>query len=146
MSRTHTRATRQPGAAERLLSVLTTAHSANVVCDGLATELRRLDGGTAIGRFHLHDPAPERHTSNALIPVRLEFTDVAPTPVRDRVRTRVTLTGLLAEPFDESAETTCTDARVPFSTPLTDPCQASAAIQGLLARARRTTHARHLPA
>jgi hypothetical protein len=41
------------------------------------------------------------------IPVRLELTDIAPTPVRDRLRARVTMTGLLAAPFDGEAESTC---------------------------------------
>ncbi|MFI0980800.1 DUF2470 domain-containing protein [Streptomyces sp. NPDC021093] len=110
----------QPTSAERVRSVLAAAHSMTVVSDGVHTEVRRLDGAGVMSRIHLHEPVGatgDAHPSpghpdspgHERIPVRLEFTDVAPTPVRDRVRARVTLTGLLAAPYDTSAtdESTC---------------------------------------
>ncbi|MER8187902.1 DUF2470 domain-containing protein [Kitasatospora sp. NPDC094015] len=98
----------RPTSAERVLSVLTSAHSMTVVSDGASAEVRRLDGTGVIGRIHLHDPVPPSAPGPAgRIPVRLEFTDVAPTAVRDRVRARVTVTGLLAVPYDPGAESTC---------------------------------------
>ncbi|MGX1972911.1 DUF2470 domain-containing protein [Streptomyces kronopolitis] len=98
-----------PTAAERVRSILAAAHSMTVVSDGQHTEVRRLDGTGAMGHFHLHAPfeGPDAQTSTR-VPVRLELTDIAPTPVRDRLRARVTLTGLLIEPYDPDATTsTC---------------------------------------
>ncbi|WP_063731565.1 DUF2470 domain-containing protein [Streptomyces sp. RTd22] len=104
-----TRAT-TPTAAERVRSILAAAHSMSVVSDGVSTEVRRLDGTGAMGHFHLHPPfegTPGAQTAMR-IPVRLELTDIAPTPVRDRLRARVTVTGLLAAPYDaEAKESTC---------------------------------------
>ncbi|CAM5399828.1 hypothetical protein GCM10010329_58770 [Streptomyces spiroverticillatus] len=94
----------QPTSAERVRSVLAAAHSMTVVSDGVHTEVRRLDGEGVMSRIHVHEPTDQAHPSpgHERIPVRLEFTDVAPTPVRDRVRARVTVTGLLAAPYDSS--------------------------------------------
>lgn len=104
-----TRAT-QPTPAERVRSILTAAHSMTVTSDGLHhTEVHRLDGTGAMGHIHLHEQS-EDSTSQSVtrIPVRLEFTDIAPTPVRDRLRARVTVTGLLAAPYrPEATESTC---------------------------------------
>jgi hypothetical protein len=103
--------TQQPTSAERVRSVLAAAHSMTVVSDGLHTEVRRLDGAGVMSRIHVHAPTPHLppEPGSERIPVRLEFTDVAPTPVRDRVRARVTVTGLLAGPYrtSESDESTC---------------------------------------
>ncbi|MFE0187957.1 DUF2470 domain-containing protein [Streptomyces sp. NPDC058989] len=98
-----------PTAAERVRSILAAAHSMTVVSDGLHTEVRRLDGAGAMGHFHLHAPGEDPDAQTATrIPVRLELTDIAPTPVRDRVRARVTVTGLLAAPYSaQAAESTC---------------------------------------
>ncbi|MEW2164828.1 DUF2470 domain-containing protein [Streptomyces sp. NPDC007084] len=106
-----------PTAVERVRSILAAAHSMTVVCDGRHTEVRRLDGSGAMGHFHLHAPfegtgaaadAGAGTAKGGRVPVRLELTDIAPTPVRDRLRARVTLTGLLAEPYDPaSTESTC---------------------------------------
>ncbi|WP_435798476.1 DUF2470 domain-containing protein [Streptomyces decoyicus] len=50
---------------------------------------------------------PDTQTATR-VPVRLELTDIAPTPVRDRVRARVKVTGVLAAPYDaEAAKSTC---------------------------------------
>ncbi|CAL9356922.1 DUF2470 domain-containing protein [Streptomyces sp. enrichment culture] len=98
-----------PTAAERARSVLAAAHSMTVVTDGRHTEVQHLDGSGVMGHVHLHAPLEGRGAPPAgRVPVRLELTDIAPTPVRDRLRARVTLTGLLAAPYDpDSAESTC---------------------------------------
>ncbi|MEU6083483.1 DUF2470 domain-containing protein [Streptomyces sp. NPDC047108] len=98
-----------PTVAERVRSVLAAAHSMTVVSDGLCAEVRRLDGEGAMGHFHLHSSIEDGGMQAVeRVPVRLEFTDIAPTPVRDRLRARVTLTGLLAAPYDHgSTESTC---------------------------------------
>jgi hypothetical protein len=108
MRRIPTRAS-VPTAAERVRSILAAAHSMTVVSDGRHTEVRSLDDSGAMGRFHLHAPFEGPGTrSGGRVPVRLELTDVAPAPVRDRLRARVTLAGLLAEPYDpESTGSTC---------------------------------------
>ncbi|MEU8707454.1 DUF2470 domain-containing protein [Streptomyces sp. NPDC048565] len=100
----------QPTPVERVLSILTAAHSMTVVSDGLdPVEVHRLDGTAAMGHIHLHEPSGSGTPSPGLrIPVRLEFTDIAPTPVRDRTRARVTVTGLLAAPYStDTEESTC---------------------------------------
>ncbi|QNP64981.1 DUF2470 domain-containing protein [Streptomyces genisteinicus] len=98
-----------PTAAERVRAVLATAHSLTVVSEGVRTDVHGLDGAEALGHFHLHDPdEPIGPPGTGRVPVRLELTDVSPAPVRDRMRARVTLTGLLAGPFDPaSRESTC---------------------------------------
>ncbi|MFI2781261.1 DUF2470 domain-containing protein [Streptomyces sp. ALB3] len=106
----NSRATR-PTPAERVLSVLTAAHSMTVVSDGHdPVEVHRLDGTAAMGHIHLHEPSESGGAAQPglRIPVRLEFTDIAPTPVRDRTRARVTVTGLLSAPYStETTESTC---------------------------------------
>ncbi|MFJ2295411.1 DUF2470 domain-containing protein [Streptomyces sp. NPDC087894] len=100
----------QPTPAERVLSILTAAHSMTVVSDGLdPVEVHRLDGTAAMGHIHLHEPSEAGSPQpGPRIPVRLEFTDIAPTPVRDRTRARVTVTGLLSAPYStDAAESTC---------------------------------------
>ncbi|MET9727005.1 DUF2470 domain-containing protein [Streptomyces zaomyceticus] len=103
-----TRVTR-PTPAERVRSILAAAHSMTVVSDGQHREVHLLDGTGPMGHIHLHDPSEESHAGGtARIPVRLEFTDIAPTPVRERLRARVTLTGLLPAPYEpESATSIC---------------------------------------
>ncbi|WP_406348999.1 DUF2470 domain-containing protein [Streptomyces sp. NBC_00144] len=100
----------QPTPAERVLSILTAAHSMTVVSDGHdPIEVHRLDGAGAMGHVHLHAP-PEARPAHpgTRVPVRLELTDIAPTPVRDRMRARVTVTGLLlAEYSMETTASTC---------------------------------------
>ncbi|MCX5388590.1 DUF2470 domain-containing protein [Streptomyces sp. NBC_00094] len=105
-----TRATR-PTAVERVRSILSSAHSMTVVTDGQHQEVRHLGGTGPMSRLHLHDPAEEGHFGqSARIPVRLEFTDIAPTPVRERLRARVTLTGLLGARYEQEAPgSTCVE-------------------------------------
>ncbi|MBQ0825275.1 DUF2470 domain-containing protein [Streptomyces tagetis] len=100
--------TQVPTAAERVHSILAAAHSMTVVSGGRSAEVHRLGGAAAMSRFHLHAPCEEAVTQPSGIPVRLDLTDVAPTPVRDRLRARVTLTGVLADPYDPgAADHTC---------------------------------------
>ncbi|MFE5596051.1 DUF2470 domain-containing protein [Streptomyces sp. NPDC056549] len=100
-----------PAPAERVRSILTSAHSMTVVTDGLHQEVHRLDGTGPMGHIHLHDPSEDCPAGrNARIPVRLELTDIAPTPVRRRLRARVTLTGLLSAPYTTDTTTsTCVE-------------------------------------
>lgn len=99
----------QPTRAERVRSILVVAHSMTVVSDGVQTEVRRLDGTGAMGHIHLHAPTEGGHApAGERVPARLEFTDIAPTPVRERLRARVTVTGLLAAPYSTDTESsTC---------------------------------------
>lgn len=98
-----------PTDAERVRSILTAAHSMTVVTDGLRTEIRHLDGTDPLGRLHLHPAEPGGHAEHRPA-IRMEFTDVAPTPVRDRVRARVTLLGHLLTPYsDEAQDSTCVE-------------------------------------
>ncbi|MEV7566109.1 DUF2470 domain-containing protein [Streptomyces tanashiensis] len=101
----------RPTPAERVRSILTAAHSMTVVTDGLHQEVHRLDGTGPMGHIHLHDPSEECPAGRtARIPVRLELTDIAPTPVRRRLRARVTLTGLLSAPYTtETTTSTCVE-------------------------------------
>ncbi|GAA2248275.1 DUF2470 domain-containing protein [Streptomyces amakusaensis] len=91
----------QPSSAERIRSILMAADSMTVVTDEGRTEVSRLEGTGVTEHIHLH-PAMSREWDGESAapgdgPVRatLEFTDVAPTPVRDRVRARVLLAGWL---------------------------------------------------
>ncbi|MFE6690151.1 DUF2470 domain-containing protein [Streptomyces sp. NPDC057743] len=94
-----------PTAAERVRSILTVSHSMTVVSDGLRSEVHRLNGAGTTGLFHLHAPCEGPDApSTGRVPVRLELTDIAPTPVRDRLRARVTLAGLLDAPYDPQSE------------------------------------------
>lgn len=98
-----------PTAAERARSILAVAHSMTVVTDGRHCEVRRLDGAGVMGHVHLHAPFEGPGSPpDGRVPIRVELTDIAPTPVRDRLRARVTLTGLLAAPYDpESTGSSC---------------------------------------
>ncbi|MDJ0380176.1 DUF2470 domain-containing protein [Streptomyces sp. G-G2] len=109
----------RPGDAERVRSILAAAHSMTVVADGVRTEVRHLDGADVLGRLHLHpaDPAAgypldgRSPLDDGRPAIRLEFTDVAPTPVRDRVRARVTVLGRLLTPYADGADgaSTCVE-------------------------------------
>ncbi|KJY43908.1 hypothetical protein VR46_22400 [Streptomyces sp. NRRL S-444] len=97
----------RPTDAERVRSILVAAHSMTVVTDGLRSEVRHLDGSDPMGRLHLH-PAEPGGDGEYRPSIRLEFTDIAPTPVRDRVRARVTVLGRLLSPYtDAGADSTC---------------------------------------
>ncbi|MET9959353.1 DUF2470 domain-containing protein [Streptomyces sp. NPDC006326] len=91
----------RPTPAERIRSVLAAAHSLTVVTDGLRTEVRHLDGTDPLSRIHLHPAGPGPAAGHGPA-VRLEFTDLVPTPARDRVRARVTILGRLLTPYPEA--------------------------------------------
>ncbi|MFD7029452.1 DUF2470 domain-containing protein [Streptomyces sp. NPDC059917] len=108
----------RPSDAERVRSILAAAHSMTVIADGVRTEVCHLDGADVLGRLHLHPAAPAAgnpmdgrsalHDGRPAI--RLEFTDIASTPVRDRVRARVTILGHLLTPYADDADTsTCVE-------------------------------------
>lgn len=104
--------TTQPTPAERMRSIVTAAHSMTVVADGRRQEVHTLDGTSPMGHVHLHEPSEPfgagRQGPTPRIPIRLELTDIAPTPVRERLRARVTLSGLVPAPYSpDSAESTC---------------------------------------
>ncbi|MFD5145946.1 DUF2470 domain-containing protein [Streptomyces sp. NPDC058401] len=107
-----------PTDAERVRSVLAAAHSMTVVTDGQRTEIRHLDGTDPLGRLHLHPAEPGADAEHRPA-IRLEFTDIAPTPVRDRVRARVTLVGRLLTPYaTEDSGSTCVEfGRAVLETP-----------------------------
>ncbi|MEU2509999.1 DUF2470 domain-containing protein [Streptomyces sp. NPDC007863] len=113
--RLRTTRTTGPTPAERMRSIITVAHSMTVVADGRRHEVHSLDGTAAMGRIHLHEPSDDLGSDDLgsgdrtpRVPIRVELTDIAPAPVRDRLRARVTLTGLVAAPYlAETAESTC---------------------------------------
>nr|WSX49304.1 DUF2470 domain-containing protein [Streptomyces sp. NBC_00974] len=116
-----------PTDAERVRSILTAAHSMTVVTDGLRTEVRHLDGTDPLGRLHLHPAEPGGRAEHRPA-IRMEFTDVAPTPVRDRVRARVTLLGHLLTPYDdEGQDSTC----VEFGQAVLEACDGTRSRVGL---------------
>ncbi|OKK04550.1 hypothetical protein AMK26_14540 [Streptomyces sp. CB03234] len=96
-----------PSAAERIRSVLARAQSLSLTMDGHRHDLV---GGHTIddrGRLTLHPPAgspPVTQAASApggaVAAALLEFTDIAATSVRDRVRARVTLSGRLTRTHD----------------------------------------------
>ncbi|MEO3975020.1 DUF2470 domain-containing protein [Streptomyces sp. CAU 1734] len=96
----------QPTSAERIRSILMAADSMTVVTDEGRTEVSRLDGPGVTEHIHLH-PALARsweeadHAGDGPVRATLEFTDIAPTPVRDRVRGRVMLAGWLSAAADD---------------------------------------------
>ncbi|MET9696493.1 DUF2470 domain-containing protein [Streptomyces sp. NPDC006529] len=102
----------RPTDAERARSVLAAAHSMTVTVDGVRTEVRRLDGADVLGHLHWHPagPAAGNPLAGRCAPhddrpaIRLEFTDIAPTPVRDRVRARVTVLGHLLTPYADGSD------------------------------------------
>ncbi|MFF0724936.1 DUF2470 domain-containing protein [Streptomyces sp. NPDC004134] len=97
--------TAAPAPAERVRTILATAGSLTLETDGLRCDLVGLHT-TAPGPggwlLRLRPPADSALAARVVcapagdLPVRLHLTDIAPVGVRDRVRTRVTLTGWLA--------------------------------------------------
>ncbi|AXE23473.1 DUF2470 domain-containing protein [Streptomyces globosus] len=109
----------RPTDAERVRSILAAAHSMTVVTDGVPTEVRHLDGTDPLGRLHLH-PAEPGGEMEERPSIRMEFTDIAPTPVRDRVRARVTVAGRLLTPYrgQDAEGSTCIEfLRAVLETP-----------------------------
>ncbi|MFC8914143.1 DUF2470 domain-containing protein [Streptomyces sp. NPDC057116] len=116
----------EPTEAERVRSVLSAARSLTVVSHGYRCDLvgaHRLDER---GRLTLRLPAGGHlaaavaHAPRGDLAAMLQFTDVAPTAVRDRVRARVTLSGWLtgggAEPGTDGVALRLDPVRVTLHT------------------------------
>ncbi|MFG2227240.1 DUF2470 domain-containing protein [Streptomyces sp. NPDC048644] len=93
----------QPTLAERIRTILASAQSMTLITDESRTEVSRLNEPGLTQHIHLHPLSDEPesgpgHAARRRVPATLEFTDVAPTAVRDRVRARVTVMGWLTSP------------------------------------------------
>ncbi|GAA4930788.1 DUF2470 domain-containing protein [Streptomyces coeruleoprunus] len=92
----------EPTAAVRVRSVLARAVSLSLTTEGRAYDLIGMHSVSRRGRIALHPPtdsplgAQVAHAPRGSLAALLEFTDIAPTAVRDRVRARVTVAGWLA--------------------------------------------------
>ncbi|WP_432142944.1 DUF2470 domain-containing protein [Streptomyces sp. bgisy084] len=90
----------QPTSAERVRTILASAHSMTMETDGRSIEVSRGTGPGATQHVHLHPSPADAGLTGAAgagerVPATLKFTDIAPLPVRDRVRARVTVMGWL---------------------------------------------------
>ncbi|MBL1084474.1 DUF2470 domain-containing protein [Streptomyces actinomycinicus] len=98
--------TAAPGAAERARSVLATAWSCAVTADGVREEYVGAHTVTGPGQVRLAVPEDSALFAAALCAPRqepavlLEFADVAPVPVRSRIRARLWLSGWFAPAGD----------------------------------------------
>lgn len=94
--------TAAPSAAERARSVLATAWSCAVAAEGVREELVGAHTVSEDGRVLLHVPEDSALLAAALCAPRgepsavLEFADVAPVPVRHRIRARLWIAGWLS--------------------------------------------------
>ncbi|MEV6398657.1 DUF2470 domain-containing protein [Streptomyces sp. NPDC051907] len=109
----------EPTSGERVRTILAAAQSMTVVTDDGRTEVSRTAGTGARGRIHLCASASARRDALpdgaddgadgpppwACVAARLEFTDIAPTAVRDRVRARLTVSGWLAASGESATDT-----------------------------------------
>jgi hypothetical protein len=88
-----------PAAAERARSVLAAAWSCGVAAEGVREELVGAHTVTEDGRVILHVPDDSALLAAAICAPRgepsavLEFADVAPVPLRNRIRARLSLAG-----------------------------------------------------
>lgn len=91
----------QPTGAERIRSVVSAAGSLSLTTGGRCYDLVTMHTMDDKGRVRLHVPADSPLAAEAVCAPRgvlaglMEFTDIAPTALRDRVRARVTLSGRL---------------------------------------------------
>jgi hypothetical protein len=96
----------EPTAAELVLSVLAAARSLTLTTEGHRVELVGLHSLEATDRLLLNVPADSHlaaeiaTTAEGDLPASVEFTDVAPVAVPDRVRARVQLRGWLSVAAD----------------------------------------------
>jgi hypothetical protein len=94
--------------AEHVRSVLARAVSLSLTTDGQEYDLIGMHSVGGKGRITLHPGADSPLTAQAALAPRgslaalLEFTDIAPTSLRDRVRARVTISGWLAPVGDDA--------------------------------------------
>ncbi|MER7516462.1 DUF2470 domain-containing protein [Streptomyces sp. NPDC126499] len=102
MSAAHDTVPPEQTAAEHVRSVLARAISLSLTLDGQDVDLIGMHSVDAEGRITLHLPADSPLALRVATgpddgpAAVLEFTDIAPTPLRDRVRARVTISGRLA--------------------------------------------------
>ncbi|WP_149182799.1 DUF2470 domain-containing protein [Streptomyces sp. TRM49041] len=111
----------EPTAAERVRSVLARAVSLSLTTAGQDYDLIGMHSVSSRGQLTLHPQADSplaRQVAEAprgSLAALLEFTDIAPTAVRDRVRARVTVSGWLARADDRGLR--LDTARVSLRTP-----------------------------
>ncbi|MEV0919311.1 DUF2470 domain-containing protein [Streptomyces sp. NPDC049967] len=110
-----------PTDAEQVRTVLSRATSLSLTTTAQAYDLIGLHSVSAAGQVTLH-PSPDsplaREAADApmgSLAALLQFTDIAPTPLRDRVRARVTVSGWLAPETDGALR--LDSARVSLRTP-----------------------------
>ncbi|MFG2892295.1 DUF2470 domain-containing protein [Streptomyces sp. NPDC048248] len=107
-----------PTAAERIRSVLARAGSLSVTTNGHRLDLVGLHTVDSKGRLRLRLPAdsplrpPAACAPGATQAALVEFTDIAPTAVRERVRARVSLSGWLTPTGPEGATDAGADHRL----------------------------------
>ncbi|MEU6157098.1 DUF2470 domain-containing protein [Streptomyces sp. NPDC047130] len=91
-----------PSAAERVRTVLARASSLSLTTTGQDYDLLGMHTVDRDGRISLHPPAGDPLTRqvaeapHGTLACLLEFTDIAPTAARERVRARVTVSGVLS--------------------------------------------------
>ncbi|WP_418960161.1 DUF2470 domain-containing protein [Streptomyces tritici] len=115
----------EPTAAERVRSVLAQAESLSLTTQGQSYDLIGMLSVGPGGRISLHPPADSplavRVATAPLggLAALLDFTDIAPTAMRERVRARVTLSGWLtpAEADASGGPVRLDLARVTLRTP-----------------------------
>jgi hypothetical protein len=141
--------TAAPGAAERARSVLAAAWSCAVTAEGSREELVGAHTVTEDGRVLLDVPGDSALRAAAICAPRgepsalLEFADVAPVPVRGRIRSRLWLAGWFVPEDDRLAlRPTRVVLRQPSGAVVVDPGEFAAAAPDplALAEARLLTH------
>ncbi|GAA3309181.1 DUF2470 domain-containing protein [Streptomyces cinereospinus] len=141
--------TAAPAAAEQARSVLVTAWSCAVTAEGVREDLVGAHTVTEDGRVLLHVPDDSALLAAALCAPRgepsavLEFADVAPVPMRDRIRVRLWLAGwFTVEEGHLALHATRVVLRRPSGAVVIDPDQFAAAAPDPLAtaEARLLTH------
>ncbi|MFE7778182.1 DUF2470 domain-containing protein [Streptomyces sp. NPDC057445] len=91
----------EPTAAERIRSVLLASGSLSLTTGGTCYDLTAMHTVDDKGQLRVHAPADSPLAAEAVFAPRgllaglAQFTDIAPTAVRDRVRAKVTLSGWL---------------------------------------------------
>ena len=104
MTTTKTAAVCEPTAAERVRSILAVAGSAGVTANGAHEDVMAGVVAEFGDAFRLRLPADSRTAAEAVcappvgVPAVLEWTDVAPVPVHDRVRAQVRIAARLHAP------------------------------------------------